>query len=355
MNIEDIDITPYDSTSLQDIVQSLCGQHFPEFAQGDLEKLRKTIEILENMPQRELLNVDFIADSNETQEYVFSNDTPNSQSKISSCSINWNSLICEFEAFRTITPEELSDGIEYLPSRYVAILDTLERNYTGEELTTQRERLEQIYQTGKSGMIDNYTKFLQANLGISNDDAQQIKDSFSVILNEKVTFYRDIVKQIPEIIAQTDPDDIRLQNQDTYIAEQLRAKATETINQTQSDAAYSVQDLTIVGQIAKQYQTEIDNVSNAKKTEATFELSLSMIDMQTEIMIQQREVSENMAKLLQSNRVDRYKAALYALNQALTKQEKDKPKDVNHSVFEEICSSIMKNYQTNEDGDAKNL
>ena len=116
-----------------------------------------------------------------------------------------------------------------------------------------------------------------------------------------------------------------------------------------------MQDLTIVGQIAKQYQTEIDNVSNAKKTEATFELSLSMIDMQTEIMIQQREVSENMAKLLQSNRVDRHKAALYALNQALTKQEKDKPKDVNHAVFEEICSSIMKNCQINEDGDAKNL
>ncbi len=38
-------------------------------------------------------------------------------------------LARDFRAFRTASPEELSDGIDYLASRYVATLDKLESNY----------------------------------------------------------------------------------------------------------------------------------------------------------------------------------------------------------------------------------
>lgn len=71
-----------------------------------------------------------------------------------------------------------------MASRYVAALDKLERNYTGDELTAKRAKLEEVYQAGKSGMIDGYTRLLQDDLGISADDAQAVRDSFCAILRD---------------------------------------------------------------------------------------------------------------------------------------------------------------------------
>ncbi len=75
--------------------------------------------------------------------------------------VDWSGLTRELEAFQTTTPEELEDGLDYLASRYAAVLDKLERNYSGEELTAQRAKLEEVYQAGKSGMIEGYTQLLQ--------------------------------------------------------------------------------------------------------------------------------------------------------------------------------------------------
>ena len=58
---------------------------------------------------------------------------------------DWDGLSRELEAFQSTTPEELEDGLDYLASRYVAVLDKLERNYTGGELAAQRAKLEEVY------------------------------------------------------------------------------------------------------------------------------------------------------------------------------------------------------------------
>ncbi len=100
----------------------------------------------------------------------------------------------ELKSFQATSPEELEDGLNYMASRYVAALDKLERNYSGEELTAQRAKLEEVYQTGKSGMIDGYTRLLQDNLGLSNSDAQAVRDSLSAILAEKEEAYRGALK-----------------------------------------------------------------------------------------------------------------------------------------------------------------
>lgn len=105
----------------------------------------------------------------------------------------------------------------------MAALDKLERNFSGDNLTTQRDKLEEIYQAGKAGMIDGYTKLLQDNLGISSGDAQAVKDSFSAILAEKVDAYRGTLEKVHEVVSQTGLDSVWLKNHDAYIASQLRA------------------------------------------------------------------------------------------------------------------------------------
>lgn len=265
--------------------------------------------------------------------------------------VNWSGLSRELGAFKTTSPEELADGLDYLASRYVAALDKLERNFSGDDLTAQRDKLEEIYQAGKAGMIDGYTKLLQDNLGISSGDAQAVKDSFSAILAEKVDAYRGTLEKVHEVVSQTGPDSVWLKNHDAYIASQLRAAEAAG----QSGARYSVQDLTAAGQIAQSYQTELFNASSCGRNEATLALNLSMADMKAETMIQKGMVSQNMASLLRNSRSQGHENALAALDQALSKRENNlapaEPKGtfapVDRAVFQGIYNTVMNAYQQN--------
>lgn len=265
--------------------------------------------------------------------------------------VDWTSLTRELEAFQTTTPEELEDGLDYLASRYTAALDKLERNYTGEELTSQRAKLEEVYQAGKSGMIEGYTQLLQDNLGLSSSDAQAVRDSFSAILSEKVDAYRSALGQVHEAVEQAGPDSVWLKNHDAYIASQLRA-VSET---GKSTARYSVQDLTAAGQIAQDYRAEIAGASSCGRNEATLALGLSLADMKAETMISKGLVSADMAALLRGSRTQGHENALAALDQSLAKRESSlasgEPKGtfapVDRSVFQGIYDATLNAYRRN--------
>ena len=269
-------------------------------------------------------------------------------------SVDWSGLTRELEAFKTTTPEELEDGLDYLASRYVAALDKLERNYTGEELTAQLAKLEEVYQAGKSGMIDGYTQALQDNLGLSDSDAQAVRDSFSSILAEKEEAYRGALKQVHEAVAQTGPDSVWLKDHDAYIASQLRT-AGKAGKAGQSEARYSVQDLAAAGKIAQDYQAEIFGASSCGRDEARLGLNLAMADMKAETMISKGLVSENMASLLRNSRAQGHENALAALDQALARRESNRssgePKGtfapVDRSVFQGIYNATMNAYRQN--------
>lgn len=265
--------------------------------------------------------------------------------------VDWNGLSHEMKSFQAASAEELEDGLNYMASRYVAALDKLERNYTGDELTAQLSKLEEVYQSGKSGMIDGYTRLLQDNLGISDSDAQAVRDSFSSILTEKEEAYRGALKQVHESVAQTGPDSVWLKDHDAYIASQLRAAGAAG----QSKAQYSVQDLTAAGQIAQDYRAEIDGASSCGRNEVTLGLNLSMADMKAETMISKGLVSGSMAALLRNSRAQGHENALAALNRALAQRESHRatgePKGtytpVDSAVFRGVYNAVMSAYRQN--------
>jgi hypothetical protein len=271
--------------------------------------------------------------------------------------VDWNGLSHEMKSFQATSAEELEDGLNYMASRYVAALDKLERNYTGDELTAQLSKLEEVYQSGKSGMIDGYTRLLQDNLGISDSDAQAVRDSFSSILTEKEEAYRGALKQVHESVAQTGPDSVWLKNHDAYIASQLRAAGAAG----QSKAQYSVQDLTAAGQIAQDYRAEIDGASSCGRNEVTLGLNLSMADMKAETMISKGLVSGSMAALLRNSRTQGHENALAVLNHALAQRESHRatgePKGtyapVDSAVFRGVYDAVMSAYRQNGGDGAK--
>lgn len=343
--------------SIQDAAESLWKQETQTFNLKDLNDPTKAGDIIENM--RRQARWDLGINTGETKEEVMSAYIQNLRQNGLSGDVNWSGLSRELEAFKTTTPEELADGLDYLASRYVSVMDKLERNFSGDGLTTQLAKLEEVYQAGKAGMINGYTQLLQDNLGISSGDAQVVKDSFSAILAEKVDIYRGALEKVHETVSQTDPDNVWLKNHDAYIASQLRAAGSSS----QSMAAYSVQDLTAAGQIAQSYQTEIFSASSCGRNEATLALNLSMADMKAETMIQKGLVSQNMAALLRNSRAQGHKNALAALDQALSKRENNlapgEPKGtfapVDRTVFQGIYDATMNAYRQNGGDGARSI
>lgn len=335
--------------SIQDAAESLWKQETQTFNLKDLNDPTKSGDILENM--RRQARWDLGIHTGETKEEVLSAYIQNLRQNGLSGDINWEGLSRELDAFKTTSPEELADGLDYLASRYTATLDKLERNYQGQELVDQLTKLDEVYQTGKEGMIDGYTQLLQDNLGVSNSTAQEIKDSFSAILSEKVNTYQKALKQVHETIEQTGADSVWLKNHDAYVASQLRAASTAG----QSEARYSVRDLTATGKIAEEYRSEIVGASSCGRNEATLALNLSMADMKAETMIQKGLISQNMTALLRNSRAQGHENALAALDRALSQRENSRapgePKGtfapVDRAVFQGIYDAALNAYRQN--------
>ena len=335
--------------SIRDAAESLWRKETQTFNLKDLDDPEKSKEFLENW--RMQARWDLGIQGGPTKDEVISAYIDTLRQNGLDGTVDWNGLAHELKSFQATSPEELEDGLNYMASRYVAALDKLERNYSGEELAAQRAKLEEVYQAGKSGMIDGYTRLLQDNLGISDSDAQAVRDSFSSILTEKENAYRGALKQVNEAVEQTGPDSVWLKNHDAYIASQLRAADKAG----QSEARYSVQDLAAAGQIAQSYRTEIFDASFCGRNEATLALGLSLADMKAETMISKGLVSENMAALLRNSRAQGHENALTALDQALAQRESHlapgEPKGtfapVDRSVFQGIYDATLNAFRQN--------
>ena len=341
--------------SIRDAAESLWRKETQTFNLKDLDDPEKSKEFLESW--RMQARWDLGIGGGPTKDEALSAYIDTLRQNGLDGSVDWNGLTHELKAFKTTTPEELEDGLDYLASRYVAARDKLERSYTGKELTAQLSKLEEVYQAGKSGMIDGYTQLLQDNLGLSNSDAQAVRDSFSAIFTEKEEAYRGALKQVHEAVEQTGPDSVWLKNHDAYIASQLRAAGTAG----QSKAQYSVQDLTAAGKIAEDYRAEIDDASSCGRNEVTLALNLSMADMKAEAMVSKGLVSDSMAALLQGSRAQGHENALAALGRALAQREsrraEGEPKGtyapVDSTVFQGIYSAVMSAYHQNGGDGAK--
>lgn len=335
--------------SIQDAAESLWKQETQTFHLKDLSDPAKANDIVENM--RRQARWDLGIHTGETKEDVMSAYMQSLRQDGLDGTVDWSGLSRELEAFQSTTPEELEDGLDYLASRYVAVLDKLERNFSGGELAAQRARLEDAYQAGAAGMIDGYAQLLQTNLGISGSGVQAVKDSFSTILSEKVDAYRGALGRVNEAVSQSGPDGVWLKNHDAYIASQLRAAGAAA----QTKASYSVQDLSAAGQLALSYRTELFNASSCGRNEATLALNLSMADMKAEAMIQKGLVGEGMAALLRSSRAQGHENALNALDQALARRAGSlapgEPKGtfapVDRTVFQGIYQTVMNVYRQN--------
>lgn len=254
-----------------------------------------------------------------------------------------------------IGAENLADRIDYLASRYAAALDKLERGYSGGELESEKKKLDAAYQAGANKLAEDYTGLLQSALGISQQDAQDVRNSFSALLEQRIEGYRDNIEQVRESIVRAAPEDGWLLNHDAYVAAQLRKTGAGTES---GGAVYSAEDLTAAGKIAKIYKSEAEAAAFGSLDEADMALNLAMADMKSEALISRDLVGDKMAALLRNARSQGHSAVLNAADQHLAQREAGRlsgesgfaPMD--RTMFQSVYNAVMDTFQKSGDAAA---
>lgn len=272
--------------------------------------------------------------------------------------IDWPGLIAELRSFQNIPPEELISSLDYVASRYVSVQDKLKRNFTGCEFRELESKLEDIWASGVTGLVDGYVNFLKSNLGLSDFDANAARISLDVLMEQRICVYRAMVEQINITTAsQGSLDGCWLCNHDAYMATRLReAAAPAKASSIPAKGIYSAQDLVAAGWIAQIYQFEIESAAAGRQNEAQLALNFAFVDMKEETLIQKNLISERMAELLRKSRPQGHAKALDAVARYLVDSREasgppDEPEspyaDVERTVFLDIYEAVLNAYHQN--------
>jgi hypothetical protein len=262
-------------------------------------------------------------------------------------SVHWGRLASEMQCVQDNEVTDLSDQVDYLASRYVAVLDKLERNASGEQLKGQKAELEQLWKSATQSLTVDFSQFLQETLGLSPESAGQIEDSLTLILYHRVEEYQGALTQVNVAVAQAGADSKWLHNHDGYLAARLR----EAVSPTDAETIYSIHDLLAAGTTANAYQ----DVTGGHD-EARLALDLAMADMETEVLLQKWAASPQMTDLLRASRPQAHGVILdeadqYWAENARLSGKPDSFAAVDRALVEDIYRAVMDAYQQNG-GDA---
>lgn len=264
--------------------------------------------------------------------------------------IHFSQVSRDFERmFAAVHAGNLGDAIDYLASRTAALEGKLDRNRSGEELQAQFQALNDVFQQGKEQLIDSYAGRLQDALGLSDTDAQAVRDSLDSLISQRLQTYRDAQAETPDTLAGT--KDRWLLNHDEYMASQLRQTAG-TIQDSASGGNLTLGDLRAAGEIAGAYQTIYHGAATGKGgDEAFLALDLGMIDMKTETLIQNGLVSDSMSRMLQTSLAQRHQNALDVSNQRLAVRQQEALSgeapipQMDRKLFQSIYDAVLTSFR----------
>lgn len=226
--------------------------------------------------------------------------------------INFDRISSEFsKVFSTVHAGNLGHAIEELASRVVALEGQVERTDPN-----QMQQVTQLLEQGKETLIGSYSSRLQDALGLSDTDAQAVRDSLHALIDQQLQTYRKTQAEMSNALSGT--QDEWLLNQNQYMASQLR-QSTGGLSDSMVGGKLSLGDLRATGEIAGAYQAICQEVSQGKGGhEAFLALDMGMIDMKTETLIQKGAISETMAGILRSSLEQRHENAMDLADQQLT-------------------------------------
>lgn len=126
----------------------------------------------------------------------------------------------------SIKPNDLNRKVDYLASRYAAMKDKIQSNYSGDEAKAHLDKLDELFNASVEELASGYSNivggFLEQNGAAGEKD--KIHQSVVAAVNNKAQLYSDYLADKPDFAGIKGTKDEWLLQDDEYIAAQLRAK-----------------------------------------------------------------------------------------------------------------------------------
>lgn len=198
-----------------------------------------------------------------------------------------------------LKPEAFNQKTDYLASRYAAMKDRIEKNFSGEEAIQQLNHLNALYQSATEILAKSYSEvvggFLEQNglVGEKEKIYQSVIDGVS----KKATEYEEYLSSNSELEKLKGTKDEWLLQDDEYVASLLRGKDVENVSgeSTKLDH-YTQKDLDILGKYVSGLTKWEDSTLNMD--EERIGLDFAMLSMRTENLRKENKISASLENVL---------------------------------------------------------
>ena len=221
----------------------------------------------------------------------------------------WSNLVSDLRNVKygsatstvTATGENFRRRVDYLTSRAVAAETLISNNTDGKEREEQFTKLYETISDTAKAIANSYAEvtsaFLQQN-GVS-DEKDKIYDSAIRGIKSMIDAYRAALSDNKELSALSDTPDKWLLQDDAYVASVLRKSADVSASSQEKRAAYSIDDLTALGQFTAELASMESSSNLYSMDEERMGLDFAMLSMKTDALRKSGNISDDMSGTIQ--------------------------------------------------------
>lgn len=219
-----------------------------------------------------------------------------------STSLDWLSKEMNF---KNLSADALKQSIDFLSSQYAVMKEHINKNFTGEELNNQLDKLNETVTTYKNSIADAFADkvggFLEEN-GVVGEK-EKIYQSVINEFDTKVKEYDKFIQSNTDYAGINGTKDEWLKNDTNYMASELRkAISSSSYTNTSIKEGYSLDELQAVGDMVDEIKGYGFGVDNRSKTvtgsEEEIGLNLAELALKTQVFNKNANVSDSLKDAL---------------------------------------------------------
>lgn len=199
----------------------------------------------------------------------------------------------------SLKPEDFNRKTDYLASRYAAMKDRIQKNFSGERAQQQMKKLDELYQSAAEELAKGYSNavggFLEQN-GLSGEK-ERIYQSVINNVDNRAREYEEYLSNNPDFADLKGTEDEWLEQDDEYIASLLRGRDVQNISHEEAKTEhYSQKDLDILGRYVSELTQWEHSMHNMD--EERIGLDFALLSMKTQHLRKEQGISSSLDSTL---------------------------------------------------------
>lgn len=209
-------------------------------------------------------------------------------------------------------PDSVGQDVDYIASRYAAMQERINAEFTGEERSANLNKLDEMLNTAKEKLAQSFSDEMAGffeNTGVSGDK-DNIYQSVLSAVDQKVAQYTDFIKE-NKAYAHIGTGEEWLKKDSAFMASELRKAmdSSETSPKTAIDAdGYTLDEMEKLYTFAKELESYSDYASNPAKailtgnhTEEALGMKLAELSLKGMVFNEKADVSDKVKKIVKES------------------------------------------------------